>query len=166
MTTTLKPLYASNATITITLTSLINSTSLSTGYRQSAAVDNTTNLYTDALIYGHVQSNAAPTANTLYTVFLYWSNDAGTTYTNNASGSDAGYTQPDSDVNMITGSTILLTAVNQVFYCKGFSFCQAAGLLYLPQKWGIIFKNGSGQSLDSTAAHHVFSYQGVNMQGV
>src|SRR5215469_753612 len=100
MATTFKPSYAANAAITITLTSLANSTSLSTGYRQSAAVDNTSNLYADAHIFGHVKSNATPTANAFYTLFLYWSNDNGTTYCNNASGSDAAYTQPDSDQNM------------------------------------------------------------------
>jgi hypothetical protein len=166
MATTFKPLYATNATITITLTSLANSTTLATGYRQSAAVDNTTNLYADALIYGHVQSNAAPTAGNVYSVFLYWSNDGGTTYSRNASGSDAAYTQPDSDANAKAQATCLCTAVNQVFYFDGFSFCQTAGLLFLPQKWGIIFKNGSGQALDATAGHHVFSYMGVNWQGV
>lgn len=166
MSTTFKPAYSSNAAITITLASLANSTSLSSGYRQSAAVDNTTNLYADAHIYGHVQSNAAPTANLTYSIFLYWSNDGGTTYTNNASGSDAAYTQPDSDANMTIGSVAVLTNVNQAFYFKGFSFCQAAGLLYLPSKWGIIFKNASGQPLTATGANHVISYQGINMQGI
>lgn len=166
MSTTFKPAYGANAAITITLTSLANSTSLSTGYRQSAAVDNTTNLYADAHIYGHVQSNVAPTAGNQFSVYLYWSNDAGTTYTNNASGADAAYTQPDSDANMTLGAVSICTAVNQPFYFRGFSFCQAAGLLFLPQKWGIIFKNGSGQALDATAGHHVFSYQGINMQGI
>jgi len=166
MATTFKPLYGTNTAITITLASLANSTSLSTGYRQSAAVDNSTNLFADAFIYGHVQSNVAPTANNTFTMFLYWSNDGGTTYTNNASGSDAAYTQPDADANMTVGSVIVCTAVNQPFYFHGFSFCQAAGLLYLPQKWGVIVKNGSGQALTATAGNHVISYQGVNMQGV
>lgn len=168
MTTTFKPAYAaSNVPFTITLASLANSTSLSTGYQQSAAVDNSTNLYADAFIYGHVKSSGTPTANALYTLYLYWSNDNGITYTNNASGSNAAYTQPDSDSNMVVGSTSITTAIaSLVSYFKGFSFCQAAGLLYLPRNWGIIVKNGSGQALSSTAGDHVISYQGVNMTGV
>lgn len=167
MSTTFKPTYASNAAFTITLASLINSTSLSTGYRQSTAVDNTTNLYADAMIYGHVKSNATPTANAAYFLFLYWSNDGGTTYSNNASGSDASYTSPDSDSNIIIGSTSITTAVaSLVSYIRPFSFCQAAGLLYLPGKWGVIFKNGSGQTLTATGGDHVISFQGVNMQGI
>lgn len=167
MATTFKPSYAANAAITITLASLANSSSLSTGYRQSAAVDNTTNLYADAHIFGHVKSNATPTANNAYTLFLYWSYDNGTTFNNNASGSDAAYTNPDADANEITAVTSVVTATaSLVSYFRGFSFCQAAGLLYLPSKWGIILKNGSGAALTATGGDHVFAYQGVNMQGV
>jgi hypothetical protein len=167
MATTFKPVYGSNTAITITLTSLANSTSLSTGYRQSAAVDNSTNLFDDAFIYGHLKSNATPTANNAYLMFLFWSNDGGTTYSNNASGSDAAYTQPDSDSNMgAYVSSICTATASLVSYFRGFSFCQVAGLLFLPQKWGIIIKNGSGAALTATAGDHVFSYMGVNMQGV
>jgi hypothetical protein len=167
MATTLKPTFGSNTAITITLTSLANSTTLATGYRQAAAVDNSTNLFGDALIYGHVKSNATPTANAIYTLFLVWSNDGGTTYSNNASGSDATYTQPDSDANMVVGAVSICTAVaSLVSYFPPFSFCQRAGLLFLPQKWGIIIKNGSGQALTATSTDHVFSYQGVNWQNV
>lgn len=167
MATTFKPSYGSGTAITITLASLVNSTTLATGYRQSAAVDNSTNLFADAYIYGHMKSNATPTVNNIYTMFLTWSNDGGTTYTNNASGADAAYTQPDSDANMTVGSvSVCIATASIVSYFRGFSFCQAAGLLYLPQKWGIIVKNGSGQSLTATGGDHVIQYQGVNMQGI
>lgn len=167
MSTTFKPSYGSNTALTITLASLANSTTLATGYRQSAAVDNTTNLFADAVIYGHVTSNATPTANAAYFLYLVWSNDNGSTYSNNASGSDAAYTSPDSDANLVQGSVSITTAVaSLVSYFKPFSFCQAAGLLFLPQKWGVILKNASGAALTATAGNHVLSYQGVNMQGI
>src|SRR4029077_2415811 len=122
------PLYGTNTAITITLTSLANSTSLSTGYRQSAFVDNATNRFADVFIYGHVKNNATPTANNIYSMYFYFSNDGGATYCNNASGADAAYTQPDSDANMITPVTSVVTAtLNLVSYFRGISFCQAAG---------------------------------------
>jgi hypothetical protein len=164
---TLKPSYGSNTAITITLTSLANSTSLSTGYRQSAAVDNTSNLFCDFMIYGHVKSAGTPTANAIYSVFLVWSNDGGTTYSNNASGSDAAYTQPDSDNNMIVGSTSVCTAVSGlVSYFPPFSFMRRADLTIPPSKWAIVFKDGSGQALTATSTDHVFSYMGVNWTNV
>jgi hypothetical protein len=164
MATTLKPTYAANATITITLTSLA-----SAAYRQSAAVDNTTNLYADAMIYGHVKSLASAGLNNIYSLFLVWSNDGGTTYSNNASGSDASYAQPDNDANMQIGSVSLISpapASPMTYYFPPFSFCQRAGLLFLPQKWAIIVKNGAAVALTATSTDHVFSYQGVNWQNV
>ena len=168
MTTTFKTLYSAGGTaITLTGTSLANSSSLSTGYRQSASVDNTTNEYLDAHIFGHVKSGGTPTVNAIYTLFGYWSYDGGTTYSNNATGSDAAYTQPDSDQNMIVLATSVCTATaSLVSYFPPFSFCQKAGLLYLPSKWGIILKNGSGTALSATSTDHVFAYQGINTQGV
>lgn len=157
---TLQPLYGSNTAITITLASLATA-----ALRQSAAVDNTTNKFADALIYGHVQSNGTPLVTGSYTMFGYWSNDAGTTYCNNASGSDAAFT-PDSQANLIVLATSVTTATaSLVSYFKGVSFCQAAGLLFLPGKWGIIILNSSNVALTATAGNHVMSYMGVNWQG-
>ena len=161
MATTFKTLYASNASITITLASLTTGS-----FRQSAAVDNTTNLYLDANIFGKITSGGTPTATGQYTVYLYWSNDNGTTFTNNASGSDASYT-PDLQANLMSGDVSGTTATASLAsFFHGFSFCRAAGLLYLPSKWGIIVWNNSGATISATGASSVFSYQGVNTQGV
>jgi hypothetical protein len=161
MATTFKPTYASSAAITITPGALANA-----AYRQSAAVDNSTNLYADAMIYGKaITASSAMTVNSALFLFLVWSLDAGTTYSNNASGTDAAYTQPDSDSNLVIGgSAIIPAATTTPVYFRPFSFCQAAGLLFLPQKWGVILKNASGVALQSGT--HVFVYQGVNMQGI
>ncbi len=161
MSFTLQPLYSTGGTaITLTGTSLAAS-----AYRQSAAVDNTTNKYADAHIYGHVKSGGTPAATAFYTIYLYWSNDGGTTYCNNASGSDTTYT-PDNAPNLIPAATAQTTATaSLVSYFRGFSFCQAAGLLYLPSKWGIILFNGTAAALSATSTDHVFTYQGVNLQG-
>jgi hypothetical protein len=158
---TTKPSYAANAAITITPGALASGS-----YRQSAFVDNTTNLYADASIYAKVVTAASgQTVNSVLTIFLYWSNDNGSTYNNNASGSDASYTQPDSDANMGTGATAVIpVATTTPIYFRGISFCQAAGLFFLPQKWGIIVKNNSGAAWQSGT--HVFTYQGMNWQSV
>lgn len=154
---TIHPIYASNAAITITLTSLANGS-----YRQSAAVDNTTNEYSDAFLYGHVKSNGTPLATGSYSLFVYGSNDNGTTYSNNASGSDATFT-PDSVNNLLLLATVITTATaSLVSYWPGISVCQAARWTSLPSKWGIILLNNSNVALDGTAGDHVFSFQGIN----
>lgn len=164
MSTTFKPAYGSGTAFTLTIASLA-----ATSYRQSTAVDNTSNLFADATIYGHIKSNAAGTANTPYNLYGYWSNDGGTTYSNHASGSDAAYTlnTGDSNVNMLLlASTIKTTAGADTFEIAPFSFVQRAGLLMLPAKWGVILFNGDSAALDATAGNHLLQYQGVNMQGV
>ena len=154
---TLQPLYAANAAITITLTSLANA-----AYRQSLAVDNTTTKYADAFIYGHVKNNGTPLATGSYSLFVYGSNDNGTTYSNNASGADAGFT-PDSVNNLLLlGSVITTATLNLISYWPGISVCQAARWTSLPSKWGIIVLNSSNVALTAVGADHVFSFQGVN----
>lgn len=154
---TLQPLYAANAAITITLTSLGNGS-----YQQSAAVDNTTNKYADAFVYGHVKNNGTPLVTGSYSLFVYGSNDNGTTYSNNASGSDASFT-PDSVNNLLLLATVATTATaGLISYWPGISVCQAARWTVLPSKWGIIFLNNSNVALTGTGSDHVFSFQGVN----
>ena len=161
MSTLFQPLYGSNAALTITLASLA-----ATSYRQSAFVNNSTN-YADAFVYGHLTSTAG-TANTVFQIFAYWSNDGGSTYSSNASGSDASYTlSTSSDATSLWQLTSLTKTATtaSTHYFQGFSFCQAAGLLFLPQRWGVIVYNGDSAALNATAGNHVLSYQGVNWQG-
>lgn len=162
MATTFKPSYGSNTAFTKAFASLANG-----AYWQTAFVDNSTNLFADATVYGHLKSGGTPTASNVYTLYFYWSNDGGTTYSNNASGSSASYSQPDTDVNMVVLATSLCTAVaSLVSYFDIPSVCVRAGLQMLPQRWGVILKNGSGQALTATEGDHVISYMGLNMQGV
>jgi hypothetical protein len=161
--TTFKPLYGSSTAITLGL----QTTPLASGnYWQSAFVDNSANLFADVLINAKTSLGSAATANNTMTVFGYWSLDGGTTYSNNASGTDSAYTLPEAQANLRILATEITAATAGPYYFAGFSFCQAAGLLFLPQRWGLIFFNGSGQTMSSTAGNHVFSYQGVNWQGI
>src|SRR5437016_8887938 len=73
--------YAAAASLTITLTSLA-----SDGWRQSTAIDNTSNLYLDALVGGSIQIGAV-TGNGTIELFAYASWD-GTLYTAGLTGSD------------------------------------------------------------------------------
>ena len=83
-----KPSYSTSAsTVSVTLASLANSTTLSSGYRQSASVDNSTNLFLDAIITGKF-TTAAGTAATGYVAIYVYGYD-GSEFSNNASGSDA-----------------------------------------------------------------------------
>ena len=85
-----RPTYAA-AAITITLVNLANST---TAARASAVVDNSTNLYDDALVSLTVKPTAGtPAAGAAVYVYLYAVSD-GAAYTDSATGTDAAFTLP------------------------------------------------------------------------
>ena len=104
--------------------------------------------------------------NLAYFLFLVWSNDNGSTYSNNASGPDASYTQPDRTRTWSKRSTaiVIATASFRVLLPSRSALLPGRGPALLPQKWAIVVKNGSGATAKSTG--NVLSYQGVNMQGV
>src|SRR6266700_5295363 len=95
MVTVLEAFGTSGVAITITLASLADGTSSFAG-RASTAVDNTANLYDEALVAGIFKTGAgtqvAPKG--LY-VFAYATADGATTYTDGITGTDAGFTRTD-----------------------------------------------------------------------
>lgn len=160
MTTTIKPVYAAAAAITLTEASLA-----SAAYRQSAFVDNSTNLYDEAFCNGFIKTGASGvTATGTVSIYIYASYDAGTTYTHHASGSDAAYT-PDNAGNLYPVATIAAVA-NATTYYWDFHVVAGNAWLILPQRWGIIIFNNTGGAFDATAGNFLMQYQGVQLQGV
>lgn len=153
---TVKPSYSGASTaVTITLASLANG-----AYRQSAAVDNSTNLYLDAVVTGKIKTGASGVSAT-GNVTLYLAGWDGTEYGNNASGSDASFT-PDNVSNLVPLYTIAAIANATTYYFPYISLAAFAGLLWLPQKWALILLNNSGAAFDATGGNHLLEYQGIN----
>jgi hypothetical protein len=151
----------SNQSITISLLSLANGTS-----RASTAVDNSTDLFADALVSINIKSGASGTASTGYvTVYAYGTVDGGTNYTENATngtGLDAAITLTSPTNLKVVG--IINVVANATTYRAGpFSIAQVFGGS-LPQKWGIVITNSTGGALDSTEANHLKIYQGIYNQ--
>lgn len=142
-----------NQALTCTLTSLANN-----GQQGSAAVDNTTNLYLDALVFVKVKSAAASTSATgLINVYAYGTADGGTTYSDAVTGTNASQTLTSPPNLRLIG--IINVVANSVIYDGGpFSVAQAFGGI-LPDHWGIVVENKSGATLD--AATGSAWYQGV-----
>jgi hypothetical protein len=157
MASTVKELFGtSNQAITCTITSLG-----STSARQSTAVDNSTNLYLDALVFVTVKTSASALgAGPYVNVYAYGTADGGTTYTDGATGSDAAYTLISPPNLKLIG--IISTPSTSTSYKAGpFSVAQVFGGV-LPEKWGIIVENQTGQSLDASVGAAI--YQGVYNQ--
>lgn len=150
----------SNQTITITVASLANN-----GARASTVIDNSTNLFIDAMLFVKVKSAAASTASTgSVAVYAYGTSDGGTTYTEGASGTDASITLT-SPTNARLVGVINVVANSTTYYGGPFSVASAFGGT-LPEKWGVILVNLSGATLDATGGNHSVIYEGVLAQSV
>ena len=148
----------SNQSITCTLTSLANN-----GQRGSTAVDNSSNQFMDALVFLKLKSASSGVSSVGYVnIYAYGTADGGTNYSDGVSGSDAGVTLT-SPPNMRLIGQINMGANSTIYYGGPFSVAQAFGGV-LPEKWGVVVENKTGQSFDATTAS--VWYQGVQNQVV
>lgn len=155
---TTKFLLGSTTGITITIASLANGSA-----RESTAIDNTSNLFLDALLYLAIQLAAgAPASDKRINVYVYGSAD-GTNYTDNATGSDAAIT-PRSPSNLILLGSIETPDSGGLTYKGVLGSVAAAFAGVLPPKWGIVIENKTG--LAFAASGHTTQYRGLQAQTV
>lgn len=157
MANTIQSKYGSNnQSVTCTITSLTN-----TSMRQSTAVDNTTNLFLDALVQVKIKTNASGTAGSGYVaIYAAATADGGTDYTDGATGSDGGFTATSPPNVRLIG--IINAVSNATTYVGGpFSVAAAFGGV-LPDHWVIIVENQTGATLDASVGS--VWYQGYENQ--
>lgn len=165
MATTFKSSYGtSNQAITCSLapggTGLVNN-----GARASTAIDNTTNLFLDALVQVQIKSGGSGTTTTGYVnVYAYGTADGGTTYAEGATGSDASLTLT-SPTNLRLIGVLNVVANSTTYKSEPMSVAAAFGGV-LPDHWGIVIENKTGGTLDTTEGNHLKVYQGIYQQGV
>jgi hypothetical protein len=130
-------------------------------FRQSKAIDNAGDLFTDALVSIKTKTNASGVGATgRINVYAYASTDGGSTYSDGASGSDSVFTSP--------GGLLLLGSFNAnangtAYYGGPFPVARVFGGI-LPAKWGLIIENATGAALDGTGSNHVLQFQAVGTQ--
>lgn len=151
----IKQAYGTSTQMTITLASLANAS-----LRESDAVDNSTDLFLDALVGGKITTGTSPTANRTIVIYAYGSVDGGTTFTGGAGGSDAAYSDGE-QVNMRVLAVISTDNTSDRTYEFGpVSVARVFGG-HLPEHWGIVVENNTGASLNATGSNHEIRYQGV-----
>jgi hypothetical protein len=157
---TVKPLFGTNnQALTITIASLTNTSS-----RASTAIDNTTNLFEDVLIFVKITTAAAATSATGYVnIFGYGTVDGGTTYSESITGTNAAITLTNPP-NLVLIAQVNTVANATTYRAGPYSFCRNYGLDRLPQHWGIVVQNESGATLNATAGNQAITYQGMNGQ--
>lgn len=144
---TIKSLYGTNnQAITCTITSLANN-----GQRSSAAIDNTSNLFLDALVTVKIKTAAASTSATGYVnVYAYGTTDGGTTYGGGEAnmGTDAGVTLTSPPNIVLIG--VLNAVANATTYVLNAKSIAAAFGGVLPDHWGIVVENKTAATLDAS----------------
>jgi len=156
---TVKSSYGtSNQAITCTITSLANN-----GQRGSTAIDNTSNLFLDALVQVKVKSAGSATSATgTVNIYAYGTADGGSNYSDGVSGTDSSATLTSPPNVRIIG--VINVVANSTTYIGGpFSVASAFGGI-LPDHWGIVVENKTAATLDASIGNSW--YQGVYAQVV
>lgn len=146
--------------IPITLNALADN-----GYRESDSIDNTEPGFLDCLVQVQVTVSAgAPAGDKNCLIYAYGTARGGAPYSGGATGEDAAF--GDAAGQLIANCPLLgivtLDAANEVFTSDVFSIAAAFGGV-LPEDWGIIVMNQSGQALASSGNNAW--YQGILAEG-
>lgn len=150
--------YATSAAITCTINTLASSATVG---RSCLAIDNSSNLYDDALVALAIKTGAGAPANDKAIYAYIFGSEDGTNFDqeeSNAPGTDAAYT-----INAPTifkGPIVIPVLTAAKVYLKTFTIAQFFGGV-MPRKWGFIIVNYAGQSLDTTEGNHIKSYTGI-----
>lgn len=144
--------------ITITLASLGSS---ATAGQESTAVDNSSDLFMDALVQVKFKLAAgAPANDKAVYVYAYGTSDqSGPVYPEAVTGSNAAITLNDPTGLRIIG--IINTPTNGATYISEPMSVAAAFGGILPKKWGVVIRNYSGQAFTAVGGDHKAIYQGV-----
>lgn len=131
--------------------------------RASTVVDNTTNLYLDALVQLQVTSGGSGTsANGYVNIYAYGTVDAADSlYPETITGTDGTITLIVPTNLRLIGTLNVVT--NSITYVSEPMSVAAAFGGVLPEKWGIVMENQSGGTLTTPNAAY---YQGVWGQSV
>lgn len=139
-----------NQAITCTITSLATNT-----MRGSTAIDNTSNLFEDALVQVQVKTASSSTSSTGY-VNVYAYATSASTYPGGFGGTDGAYSGLAANLTPI--GRLATTANSTTYTSNPLSVASAFGGV-LPDTWGIVVENQSGATLDASVGSSW--YQGV-----
>ncbi|OHB67543.1 MAG: hypothetical protein A2Y77_12585 [Planctomycetes bacterium RBG_13_62_9] len=135
---------SSNQAITITINGLANDAK-----RESTAVDNSVSCFTEALVQVKIATNATAdsTGDKSVHIYAYGTADDGTTCSGNAAGSDAAFgTDPQQIDNCRLIGIIYAPTQNKIYESDLMGIASAFGG-QVPQRWGIVVHNKTGQTL-------------------
>jgi hypothetical protein len=158
----LKLSYPAASDLTITLASLGSDTNLLTG-RESATIDNSSNLYLDYLISGKITAGTSPTAARSIEVWAVGSWD-GTNWPDVFDGTESAETITSADIKASVCRFVAAMATantsDRTYHFGPVSLAAAFGGT-LPPKFVLFVTHSTGVNLNSTADNHKIRLQPV-----
>lgn len=157
--------YAAAATITMDLANLGSSATFVAG-RESSQIDNTSNKYMDALVFGRISVGTTPTANTVIYVYVYAGDvSLATTGVDVLDGTDSAETLTNTGIlnSLRLGAAIgVPAATSDVAYeVQPFSVASLFGGI-MPKFWGLYVAHNTAVNLRNTAVNqNSLSYAGI-----
>lgn len=161
---TIKALYGTPQTLTITTSGLASDGTLLIG-RQSSQVDNETSILAlDALLGGSIPTSGSPTANTVIEVWVWASWDGGTTRTAGMGTTDAGKTLASNGVKHLMALGAAITQSDTTARTYDFGPVSVAQLFggSMPDRWGVWLVHNTGAALGTAT----IGYRPLQMQNV
>lgn len=156
--------YSAEATITIALENLASSSTFVAG-QESNVIDNTSNKYEDAVLFGKVQVGTTPTVNTQIYVYVFAAPGDSATYPDVMDGTGSAETLTSVGVGR---GFLKLAAVLDVdsttsnrdypFYVGSVAECFGG---ILPPRWAMFVAHNTATNTNVTAGNHFAKYQGI-----
>ena len=161
-----KVTYATSAAITMDLSALATSSTLLAG-RESSQIDNTTNLYIDALVQGTVIVGTTPTTAKTIAVYVYGSDTSlATTAIDVLDGTDSAETLTNAGLRntalkFAAAVTLDATTSDLDYFIAPFSVASLFGG-NMPKYWGLFVTHDTVAALKTDAGNtNSFSYTGI-----
>lgn len=157
--------YSSNTTITMDLSALAASTTFLAG-RESSEIDNTTNKYVDAIVYGKFVVGTTPAITGGVAVYVWGAHTSlGTTALDVLDGTDSAETLTNSTVlgalKQGVFTPVLASTSDTTYNIAPFSVARLFGGI-MPKYWGLYVAHSTTAALKTDAGNtNSFSFNGI-----
>lgn len=165
MATVLQAFNSGPTTITIAPASTATSSTLLAGV-ESDQIDNTANLFDEALLQGFVTVGTTPTINTFIYVYVWGSHTSlGTTARDVLDGTSSAETITSAGIrdSFLKLAAVLIVDATTSDRTYEFGPISVRSLFggAMPQYWGVFLTHNTGVNLNATAGNHQMKYTGV-----
>jgi hypothetical protein len=161
---TVTPSYSAEATITIALENVATSSTFVAGV-EAAVIDNTSNKYDDAILFGKVRVGTTPTINTQILLYVFAAPGDSATYPDVMDGTSSAETLTSVGVGRGFLKLAATLDVDSTTTDRDYPFYvgSVAELFggIMPPRWSLFMTHNTGVNTNTTGGNHFAKYQGI-----